>query len=91
MKKKRQRRALTQEIKVSGIHFDQIADGIRSFVLIVDDRTQGSQVGDLLIIQKWNMGKKDGEPILRTIKGIQKTGKGLMNGYIILGLSDQEK
>jgi hypothetical protein len=86
----RYRRVLTYGVKVSGIHYDQIADGSRSFVLLADDLQHGYQVGDFLVMQKWTKGEKVGEPIKRTVKSIQKSGKGLMGGYIILGLTEQE-
>ena len=77
------RQASTFTIKVSGVHYDQIVDGTRSFVLLADDRPAGYQVGDLLNIQKLS---RPGKPFLRYIQSIQKSGKGLMQGHIILGL-----
>jgi len=76
------------EIRISGDSFNQIENGKRSFVVIFDDRKEGYEIGDLLIIQKVSYDKKVGNPIKRYIKGFQKRGNGIMLGYVILGLSE---
>ena len=87
-KRKLNRQTMMYEIRVSGDHFNQVQSGRRSFVIVSDDRKEGYEIGDLLIVQKMSDNKKVGEPIKRYIKGFQKRGKGLMLGYIILGLTE---
>jgi len=85
-KKKLKRQARVYEIRASGLHYDQVADGSRTFVLVRDDRKEGYEIGDLLIVQKYSYRKKVGQSVSRTIKSIQKSGDGLMSGFLILGL-----
>jgi len=87
-KRKRNRQTIMYEIKVSGESFNQVQTGKRSFVIVPDNQKEGYEIGDLLIIQKVCDNKNVGEPIKRYVKGYQKRGKGLMLGYIILGLSE---
>jgi len=86
--KKLNRQARMYEIKVSGIHFDQIKDGSRTFAIVPDDKSSGYEIGDLLIIQKYTYEQKVGEPVRRTIKAVQKSGNGLMRGFLVLGLQE---
>lgn len=85
-----QRSPMTYEIKVSSINFDQVENGKRPFVIIPDDRKDGFKIGDMLILQKTNDGKKTDEFLTRNITGFQKRSKGMLLGYIILGLSEPE-
>jgi len=85
-KKRFYRKPRMYEIKVSGLHFDQVANRTRNFVIVIDDRKEGFEVGDLLIVQKYSDKKKVGDPVRREIQSFQKSGKGLMKGFVILGL-----
>lgn len=84
--KKIARQHRTYKIQASGYSYNQIKDGTRSFIVTSDDKEEGFQIGDLLIIYKFYNGKRLEEFATRTIKAIQKSGKGLMRGFIILGL-----
>ena len=90
LKRKANRQALIHEVRTSGQNFDQIVNGCRNFLVVEDNRAEGYEIGDLLIIQKISDRKKVGEPIRRTVLGFQKTGRGLMYGFIVLALTETE-
>ena len=58
-------------------------------MIVSDDRKEGYEIGDILIIQKYTNNKRAGEFIARAVKGIQRTGPGLMRGFLVLGLEDK--
>jgi len=87
-KLKRQQR--TYEIRASGYHYEQIKNGFRNFVIVYDDRLEGYEIEDVLIIQKYSYDKKVGEFITRKIIGMQKQGQGLMRGFMVLGLANYQ-
>lgn len=88
MNKKVNRQRLTYEIKASGINYSQVENGIRKFVIVPDDKKEGFEIGDIVIIQKYANHKKEGEFITRTISSLQRRGDGLMRGFFILGLEN---
>jgi len=87
MSRKSQRQPLTYEIRATGHNYEQIKEGFRNFIIVPDDRLQGYEIGDMLIIQKYSYDKKIiGELITKKIRGMQKRGPGLLLGFVVLGL-----
>lgn len=82
------RQHTTYEIRASGYNYEQIKDGFRNFIIVPDDRKDGYEIGDILIIQKYSYDKRVGEFQTKKVKGFQKRGPGLMRGFIVLGLLD---
>lgn len=81
------RQRLTYETKASGYNYEQIKAGFRTFLIAPDDRKEGYEIGDLLIIQKYSNDKKVvGEYIVKVIIGFQKKGAGLMSGHLVLSI-----
>lgn len=86
-----ERKAMTHNLKIVSPHFEYIKEGRKNFEVRFDDRDY--KVGDLLILQEHNYGgnghlKPTGEFVTRKIKHILRKFKGLMNGYIVLGLEE---
>lgn len=86
----RGRSNMTHALKIVSPHFEKVRDGVKDFEVRFDDRDY--LVGDLLILQehyyKAPGGKlaPTGEQVERKIKHILRKVKGLMSGYIVLGL-----
>lgn len=91
VKRKPNRQVRMYPIRVTGLNYDQVVDGSRRFVMASDDRKEGYEIGDLLIIQKYSDNQKVGDPVSRTITSIQKSGKGLLRGFIILGIEESNE
>ena len=88
------RQPIIHTLKIVTPHFGYIRDGLKDFEICFDDRD--FYVGDLLIIQEHSYNKKGkpvptGESIERTIKHILRKFKGLMTGYIILGMEKNDE
>jgi len=83
-KKKNNRQALTYDIQVCSRDFEQIECGGQHHVIVFDDKKEGYEVGDLLIIQKVIGRKRVGGPVKRTILNFQKRSPGLLQGWIVL-------
>jgi len=89
--KKTNRQKRIYQVKATGYNFEQIADGNRSFIIVPDDKKEGYEKGDELIIQKYSNDKKTEEFIRMVVHGFQKTGKGLMQGFVVLSLTREKK
>jgi len=85
-----QRQPIIHNINITCPHFKYTKEGTRDFVVCLDDRDY--HVGDLVIFLEHHYevpgGKLQptGEKVERNIKHIMRKSKGLMSGYIILGL-----
>jgi len=88
LKKKLKRQRLTHQIKASGLDFSQVEDNSRKFIIATDDKKEGYEIGDIIIIQRSINRKGTGEFIERKISSIQRRGDGLMQGSVVLGLED---
>lgn len=92
MKTRSRRSATTHALAVVAPNYGYIRDGIKTFEVRFDDKEMDFLVGDLLILQEHyyvRSGGKlapTGETVERTIKYILRKAKGLMNGYVVLGL-----
>ncbi len=90
-----QRQPIIHSIKITCPHFKYIKEGERDFAVCFDDRDY--HIGDLLIFQEQHYkvpgGKMTptGEQFERKIKHILRKFRGLMNGYVILGLEEGRK
>ncbi len=90
MPNQRGRNPIVHSLKITSPHFEHVRDGIKDFEIRFDDRDY--LVGDLLILQEHHYTppggklKPTGEKVERTIKHILRRFKGLMNGYIVIGL-----
>lgn len=84
---------MTHNINITCPHFRYIKEGERDFAVCFDDRDY--YVGDMLIFQEHHYkvpgGKMTptGEQVERKIKHILRKFRGLMNGYIVLGLEGE--
>jgi len=89
------RQPIVHQLKIVAPHYGYVRDGLKDFEIRFDDRDY--QVGDLLIMEKHYYkapgGKlhPTGDSIERTIKHILRKFKGLMNGYVILGLKGDKE
>ncbi len=92
MKTSRGRSAMTHALRVVAPNYGYIRDGIKTFEVCFNDKEMDYLVGDLLILQEHyyvRSGGKlapTGEQVERTIKYILRKAKGLMSGYVVLGL-----
>lgn len=75
------------ELKTTGNHFSQIANGEKSFELRENDRD--FQKGDYLILKYYNQISEtyNGESLLVRVKSILKDYPGIEKGYCIMSIS----
>ena len=82
----------THTINITCPHFKYIKEGERDFAVCFDDKDY--HVGDILILQEQHYEVPGGkmaptnEKVERKIKHILRKFRGLMNGYLILGLDN---
>lgn len=94
-KPRNRRSATTHALAVVAPNYGYIRDGIKTFEVRLDKRDY--LVGDLLILQEHyyvRSGAKlapTGETVERTIKYILRKAKGMMSGYIIIGLENENR
>lgn len=94
MKTRSRRGATTHALRVVAPNYGYIRDGIKTFEVRFDDRDY--LVGDLLIFQEHYYVRAGGKlaptggQVERTIKHILRKAKGMMSGYIIIGLQQEE-
>lgn len=81
---------ITHNIKITCPHFKYIKEGERDFAVCFDDRDY--HIGDMLVFQEHHYKVPGGKMVPtgvlveRKIKHILRKFRGLMNGYVILGL-----
>ena len=84
------RQPIAHTLKIVSPHFEYVRDGKKDFEVRFDDRD--FHVGDTLVLQEHHYkapgGKlhPTGKVVERKIKYILRKFRGLMNGYVVLGL-----
>lgn len=90
-KKIRNRQTRQYEVKVTEFDFGRIKEGVDNYVTVADDRKEGYEIGDLLVIHQLYNGKKTGELITKTVSGVRKSGKWHIRGSVTLSLIEEQE
>lgn len=83
-----ERSRIIHDLRLRASFFEFVEQGIKKFEVLPDDRDY--KRGDLIRFHDFCREELTGNTILKRIVYILRKGKGLMQGYLVIGFTDYE-